>query len=200
MEKPTEFDQQKLAIIKDALTSPDIQLRISAANSKAFTPTPEEFERGLLDSSPVIRVVFARRHDYQPTQAQINRGLLDEDCEIRAIFTDLATSLHEQQIEHLLSDPKPHVRQHLFMNVSLQLTEGQLARGLNDSSWLVRYAVVSRKDFTPTKEQFEKLLIEQDDDVRQLFKSRQMEFQSRIDKQTLSNIFLVDQHKKTKFL
>ena len=117
-----------------------------------LTPTPAQYERGLVDEDWHVRQAWARRHDITPTLAQYERGLLDEDWLVRldwARRNDITPTL--AQYERCLTDEHWRVRQAWAERTDITPTPAQYERGLADEHWQVRRAWGRRHDITPLR-------------------------------------------------
>lgn len=56
------------------------------ARREDYTPTQEQFERGLRDESWLVRSVFAERPDFKPTDELMSLGLNDSSESVRTAF------------------------------------------------------------------------------------------------------------------
>lgn len=166
-----------LGEIERGLTSTEVSVRRQFAESRDYTPTVEQIERGMLDEDGLVRMLFtmhARRVRFPFTPEQLERALTDKNKNIR----DYVTSFHECkftlfQLERALKDESPRVRGNIAMYFGEQLKSEQIARGLLDKESNVRaeFAAVRSENLEDqfTAEQIERGLTDEDEEVRMGF-------------------------------
>jgi hypothetical protein len=204
-----------------ALTDSDASVRRSAALRLDYDFSFEQIERGLTDSSGAVRFQFSIQN-YPFTLEQIERGLCDIDPEIRGAFaTHEKYTPTPEQIERRLTDETEEVKQDFLSRTDFTLTPEQIDRSvkncesedtmiayisrndfiltptlveklLNFNSFEITAALIQHVDFCPTKEQYETLQQETDEEFQFIIERRENEWLSKIQTKELKAQFKVD--------
>lgn len=160
-------DQQ----VTRGLTDRSRQVRSAWASSYNFTPNSEHVEIGLTDMDYIVRLRWISRTDYTLSSEHIMHGLRSSDPETVSRWISRLRSLSESDVDAYLNHESSIVRQAIAQNILIYLNDQQVTRGLSDSDSGVRYHW-SMRAFTPTPEQVELMLTDENAELRRIWSTR----------------------------
>lgn len=162
--------------IEAGLLSLDLETRKSFAENSSLRLTKSQINRGLNDSSPIIRYIFACRcirkaNDKKPfTHSQIENGLKDRNSSVRSVFMRHNNILiSPQNIEDFLKDSSVEVKVSLAKNRGINFTEKQKMEGIKSNIKRIRGAFAERVSH---EDGVNKILNDTDAGIKSRFVSR----------------------------
>ena len=118
-----------------------------------------EWDAGLADPDPVVRQILLARSDLPLTPKRIAAGISDAEATIRQLVAKLAgTRLTSRQVDLLMADASPEVRLAALVAKGTKLNPSQVELALVDTDERIRRHVLASPAFTPTNEQFLRVL------------------------------------------
>ena len=163
-------------------------VRASTAYDQSWTVTPDQMDKGLFDTSHVVRIAWIRRcrlEGYTPCHKRVLRGMRDVVEMVRFEWAKWRICGEtDEQLEVGLRDASARIRRiYAFRPPQVQLgqivgtkaaypTMIQFQRGLDDPDPDVRHTWSCNTYYRPTATQIEKGLTDRNDDVRSVWARR----------------------------
>ena len=135
---------------KEAVESRALYQHIVSAESLSTA----EWENGLADPNPIVRLLLASRDDFALDRSRLIRGIADGNENVRGLYVVRSgQALTAADIDVLLDDPSQNVRLAVVQSRASDMTPTQTEHALRDPDSAVRLAVIKGPAFRPTEHQ-----------------------------------------------
>jgi hypothetical protein len=162
-------DEQKERILQDS--DPDVQ--IGLLRRKDVRLTDAQVARGINHRDPKLSFWYQRIDSYTPTAEQIEIGLTAADSPTRYGWAqDKRVSLTPKQVQRGLADSSANVVGGFLLRSDIALTEANFDACTAHPDIFVRFACVSRADYTLTQKRFAQMVGDENSNVLRSFLQR----------------------------